>query len=214
MKKATALAALAFATTALAAPATAATSIELNTDGTWQADGEAVEVLEGGQSNYGPAVGDSKWIKKSGNPVSGTYSFVGLINLQNVGAVQNISAIWRADNLVTRVLLNGLEVFSQPIPNTKPDEFSPNRGPFDFSLDLNSAANLSGAAWRNGENSVTFDVFQRECCPQTNDLALTASVMGSAVPEPGTWLLMIFGLGAVGFAMRRRRDTVVHYQFA
>lgn len=34
------------------------------------------------------------------------------------------------------------------------------------------------------------------------------------VPEPGTWMLMILGLGAVGFAMRRRQNTAVRVQFA
>lgn len=29
----------------------------------------------------------------------------------------------------------------------------------------------------------------------------------SAVPEPSTWAMMLFGFGAVGFAVRRRRDS-------
>jgi hypothetical protein len=32
--------------------------------------------------------------------------------------------------------------------------------------------------------------------------------MTSAVPEPGTWLLMIAGVGLVGWQLRRRRQTV------
>ena len=30
----------------------------------------------------------------------------------------------------------------------------------------------------------------------------------SAVPEPGTWAMMLFGIGGVGFAMRRRTSKV------
>lgn len=37
----------------------------------------------------------------------------------------------------------------------------------------------------------------------------------AAVPEPGTWALMLLGFGAVGFSMRRRRQTGAHiYQAA
>ena len=32
----------------------------------------------------------------------------------------------------------------------------------------------------------------------------SASFMTSAVPEPSSWLMMIFGMGAIGFAMRRK----------
>jgi hypothetical protein len=38
--------------------------------------------------------------------------------------------------------------------------------------------------------------------------------MTAAIPEPGTWMLMILGLGAVGFAMRRRQHAAVRFQFA
>ena len=32
---------------------------------------------------------------------------------------------------------------------------------------------------------------------------------GTAVPEPGTWAMMLLGFGATGFAMRRRRKPVM-----
>ena len=31
----------------------------------------------------------------------------------------------------------------------------------------------------------------------------------NAVPEPATWAMMLLGFGAVGFAMRRRRQPVM-----
>ena len=54
--------------------------------------------------------------------------------------------------------------------------------------------NLAGFTFPAGEAISTFNV--------------------SAVPEPGTWLLMILGLGAVGVAMRRRQRTTTRFQFA
>jgi len=30
----------------------------------------------------------------------------------------------------------------------------------------------------------------------------------NAVPEPGTWAMMLLGFGAAGFAMRRRRTAL------
>lgn len=42
------------------------------------------------------------------------------------------------------------------------------------------------------------------------------NIAGSAVPEPATWAMMLFGFGAVGFGMRRRRNKVqqrIRYAF-
>lgn len=36
----------------------------------------------------------------------------------------------------------------------------------------------------------------------------------AAVPEPATWMMMLFGFGLVGFSMRRRQKNSVRYSFA
>jgi hypothetical protein len=64
------------------------------------------------------------------------------------------------------------------------------------------------------------------CCIDTMTSPVRVTVTGvtsvppgtignSGVPEPATWAMMLFGFGAVGFAMRRRRnETRVRYSFA
>jgi hypothetical protein len=47
-----------------------------------------------------------------------------------------------------------------------------------------------------------------------SNAVLYRSTAVAAVPEPGTWALMLVGFGAVGGAMRRRRREAVIPQFA
>ncbi|UUR08953.1 PEPxxWA-CTERM sorting domain-containing protein [Sphingomonas glaciei] len=48
----------------------------------------------------------------------------------------------------------------------------------------------------------------------SNAVLYRATAVTTAVPEPGTWALMLVGFGAVGGAMRRRRRETVIPQFA
>ena len=41
-------------------------------------------------------------------------------------------------------------------------------------------------------------------------LRIQEGVTTTAVPEPGTWAMMLLGFGAVGFGMRRRRRSLDH----
>jgi hypothetical protein len=45
-------------------------------------------------------------------------------------------------------------------------------------------------------------------------VAFATAAAVSAVPEPATWLTMILGMGAIGFAMRRRKNVNTTVQFA
>ena len=49
-----------------------------------------------------------------------------------------------------------------------------------------------------------------------NNVAVIArfTAISSAVPEPATWAMMLFGFGAIGFSMRRRRSLMHLTQFA
>ena len=40
------------------------------------------------------------------------------------------------------------------------------------------------------------------------------AAIGGAVPEPATWAMMILGMGAVGFAMRRRQKVTTRVSYA
>lgn len=42
----------------------------------------------------------------------------------------------------------------------------------------------------------------------------TRLTLQSAVPEPGTWMMMILGMGGIGFVMRRREKPAARLKFA
>jgi hypothetical protein len=47
-----------------------------------------------------------------------------------------------------------------------------------------------------------------------NSLTVFARLGAGAVPEPGTWAMMILGFGLVGFAMRRRQAAITRVAYA
>jgi hypothetical protein len=74
---------------------------------------------------------------------------------------------------------------------------------FNFTTELEQAGTIS---------AVKFRVLN--LTDSNNPAGSAFRALGTAVPEPGTWLLMILGLGAVGFAMRRRQSVTARLQFA
>lgn len=61
-------------------------------------------------------------------------------------------------------------------------------------------ASMAGSSYTLTYNLDTFET------PNGLRITTTGGVAG-AVPEPATWALMILGMGAVGFAMRRRKNA-------
>jgi hypothetical protein len=63
---------------------------------------------------------------------------------------------------------------------------------YDANPILSGAIDLDGVGFSAGTDSFSHMTFFNS---------------GNAVPEPATWAMILFGFGAIGFAMRRRKDT-------
>lgn len=99
-----------------------------------------------------------------------------------------------------------------------------NGGPFDayvFSYSDNSTASftlsdLGASGWNQfnltsnlavGKSLTGFSIYGTSPGPTyLDDFVIDAT---SAVPEPSTWAMMLFGLGAIGFALRKARKNKV-----
>jgi hypothetical protein len=96
----------------------------------------------------------------------------------------------QSDNFV-RVLLNGIDIGGQtPIPS-----------PGTTSYFRTFTAFGTSAGFQNGANTLTF---------QVTDYGVISglrvdNLMGTAVPEPGVWAMLIVGFGLVASQIRRRR---------
>lgn len=75
-----------------------------------------------------------------------------------------------------------------------------------FRIVANSSTAANGTALATGG---TFRVQNYAGTPNSPfSINGNVSAVAAAVPEPATWAMMILGLGAVGFAMRRRQKNV------
>ena len=74
-----------------------------------------------------------------------------------------------------------------------------------FGAQIYSGPTSAPSIFQSGTFTALFD----------NDPNFEGTVSISAVPEPATWAMMLVGFGAVGFALRRRRQTTtVRFQTA
>ena len=78
----------------------------------------------------------------------------------------------------------------------------------DLALRYMSGANtFFGYARLNGDSTINFAFENTANTAITAGAAITGPLSG-AVPEPATWAMMLVGLGAAGYAMRRRNYAV------
>lgn len=214
MLKSSLIMGLAAASLMAASSATAATSIAVNSgvdadnnkvDDVWTVNGGAAFIPTNIPGTYpGPA---SSWItpalQTGSNPLPATvspglYNFLGVLDLSSIVQIGTF-AVWQgtifSDNSIDYFRVNG---------KTFPSSISGFTSSSPFSIAFNPL---------QGNN--TFEIGLRNATGNGfNPAAVRFSGTVTAVPEPGTWLLMILGLGAVGFAMRRRQAASVRLQFA
>lgn len=218
--------ALAFSLVALALPATAATAattVTVNTgagavgtqDNAWTVDNTAAETTAwipqaintawfsgGAPAGQNGNADGARWITRTSvgtaNEPAGLVSYSTVFTLANFATAANLTANFWSDNRVTSILLNGASIYAN---NSSASQFF-------TGASLNQLVNLNA-----GENSLVFQV-QNDPGSSGNPAGLRFAGVFSAVPEPGTWMLMMLGLGAVGFSMRRRQKTQVRFQFA
>lgn len=91
-------------------------------------------------------------------------------------------------------------------------------GPSHFTIGGISFSSMAGitynfTAYPDGTDHITNSVLDPEGDGAPTPYALT-SISVSAVPEPATWAMMLFGFGAVGYGLRRARKPTVRVAYA
>jgi len=217
--------ALALSLTAITLPATsamAATTVDIKT-GTpaetglnWLINGAAAVTPSNIHANWysggAPAgqngnVDGARWITPNAdgtlNQPVGTVTYSTIFTLSQIATAATLTGNFWSDNRVTQILLNGIAIYNN---GSSASQFGGGTGvPLNISTNLLAGANTLSFLVQNDSGTGG---------PGSNPAGLRVSAVFSAVPEPGTWMLMLLGFGAVGFSMRRRQKTQVRFQFA
>lgn len=180
--------------------------------GTWKVDGNDALEVEPNPAWDDPLAGTSYIgpVDDGLDPVpSGEYSFTTVLELTDVGLVQSFAINWYADNSLFDIIVNGVSLpgFAPSGIENGTVEFNPPFQTFSYSV-------TDGSIWTSGENTIELVLLNGFSNGNPSPAGISFQIFGSAVPEPAAWLLMILGLGAVGFSMRRREGAVSRAQFA
>ena len=86
---------------------------------------------------------------------------------------------------------------------------------FTFGGTLNQGSNFFGFQGIDGQSIASFSIrISPGSIQDVRQIRLDATPSMGAVPEPGTWAMMLVGFGAAGVAMRRRKRAVGAMQIA
>lgn len=131
----------------------------------------------------------------SPDPTAVTYDYDLVFSLGSLSASSAmISGAVQSDNFV-EILLNGVALATQPQPPV----------PFPGSVAYFRTFSAFGTAggFQSGTNTLTFRVSDYGVISGLR----VADLVGTAVPEPATWAMLIVGFGLVAGQIRRRRRS-------
>lgn len=110
------------------------------------------------------------------------------------------------------------DLFNLLVSFSMPTGTSPNPTVFQASLTGVVTSLTGGGVYVNFNNTpllfnssagdFTFTINDVSVTAGSTAAAITAQIQ-AAVPEPGTWAMMLLGFGAIGYSMRRRRKPLL-----
>jgi hypothetical protein len=148
------------------------------------------------------ASGTVLWGEHWHGDLSSPYTANGGIHITDVGTGTTITAQWTG-------VLNNTPVASLGLTGSQCDPVNPGCNTYNdwmFTVPIPLG---------NG----VYDFFTGpECCVDTMGAPVRVTItgittqppgIGTGVPEPSTWAMMLIGFGSIGYAMRRRRSAVM-----
>jgi hypothetical protein len=151
--------------------------------------------------------------------VSQTFSFAGLTNQTSLSfAGYNVPSFSNLSNIIVQLngaganLLNGNYTLTPAASGSLASQSGNNLTFGGITAGSYDTYSTQFASTAGSLYTLRYDL---SASGTSNGLRVTTTGgVAGAVPEPATWAMMILGMGAVGFAMRRRKNVTMTVRFA